>query len=210
LGDQVELFDGKGFATIARIALLDKDQVELIAEGPPISEVAPPSSLTLATAIPKGQRFDWLIEKATELGVARLIPLVTERSVVDPRESKLDRLRKTIVEAAKQSGRNCLMVLEPALTWPEVVASGDESLRLIALPGGLPPDRWPAFKSLRKMTLAVGPEGGFSPAETELARAAGWHPIQLSSNILRIETAGIAGASMIMARCQAEETDERS
>ena len=65
--------------------------------------------LTLATAVPKGERFDWLVEKATELGVDRLVPIVTERSVVDPRAAKLDRLRRVIVEASKQCGRNRLM-----------------------------------------------------------------------------------------------------
>ena len=82
-GDRVEIFDGKGFATSALITEVGKDQAVLVAEGPPLQELAPPCPLTLATAIPKGDRFDWLVEKATELGVARLIPLITEHSVVD-------------------------------------------------------------------------------------------------------------------------------
>ena len=112
LGDRVEIFDGKGFATTAQIVEIGKDSAVLVAQGQPIQELTPPCSLTLATAIPKGDRFDWLVEKATELGVARLIPLVTEHSVVDPRDSKLERLRRTIIEASKQSRRNRLMVLD--------------------------------------------------------------------------------------------------
>jgi 16S rRNA (uracil1498-N3)-methyltransferase len=210
VGDRVEVFDGKGFATLAQIALVDKDRVELVALGPPIAEVSSPCSLTLATAIPKGERFDWMVEKATELGVARLIPLVAERSVVNPRESKLDRLRRTIVEAAKQSRRNRLMVLEAAMTWPDVVSSRGEALCLIADPEGLPPFRWPVLKAQRELILAVGPEGGFSPAEMEIASAGGWHPIRLGVNVLRIETAAIAGAATIMARCQEQNADERN
>ena len=139
VGDRVELFDGSGFATAAQIVEVGKDRVLLVADGPPIADVTPPCSFVLATAIPKGERFDWLVEKATELGVNRLIPVVTERSVVDPRQTKLDRLRRTIIEASKQARRNRLMVLEPARSWPELVASPGEAVRLIALPHGLPP-----------------------------------------------------------------------
>ena len=76
----------------------------------------------LATAVPKGDRFDWLVEKATELGVERLIPIVTERSVVVPRGSKLDRLRRSIIEASKQCRRARLMELAEPMDWPELVS----------------------------------------------------------------------------------------
>ena len=76
---------------------------------------------TLATAVPKGDRFDWLVEKATELGVDRLIPIVTERSVVEPGSTKLSRLRKSIIEASKQCGRNRLMVLESPVRWEPLI-----------------------------------------------------------------------------------------
>ena len=85
-GDRVEIFDGKGFATTAPIVEIGKDSATLVAQGLPIHELTSPCSLTLATAVPKGDRFDWLVEKATELGITRLIPLVTEHSVVDPRD----------------------------------------------------------------------------------------------------------------------------
>ena len=85
-GDRVEIFDGKGFATAALIVEIARDSAVLVAQGPRLQELTSPCPLTLATAIPKGDRFDWLVEKATELGVDRLIPLVTEHSVVDPRD----------------------------------------------------------------------------------------------------------------------------
>jgi 16S rRNA (uracil1498-N3)-methyltransferase len=206
-GDRVELFDGNGFATAARVVEIGRDRVDLIAEGPAIPEVPPPCALTLATAIPKGERFDWLVEKATEIGVTRLVPLVTERSVVDPREGKLERLRRTIVEASKQARRNRLMVLDPLLSWPELMRSTQLELRLIARPDGLPAGRWPPLPGGQAIVLAVGPEGGFSPAEEDLARSHGWWPIRLSTNVLRIETAGLAGAAAILTRCE-ERTDD--
>jgi len=210
-GDRVEIFDGKGFATLARIVQIDWNHVELVAEGEPIVDSSPCCSLTLATALPKGERLDWLIEKATELGVARLIPLVTERSVVDPRQSKLDRLRRTIIEASKQSRRNWLMGLQDPMSWADMVSfpSVPGTHRFIAAPDGVPPSRWAVPARGGEILLAVGPEGGFTVAEEELARAAGWHPIRLSTHVLRVETAGLAGAAILLARCEEQDHDER-
>ncbi len=197
--DHVELFDGKGFATAARVVEIGKDSATLVAEGPPLPGSEPLCSLTLATAIPKGERFDWLVEKATELGVVRLIPMVTEHSVVDPRESKLERLRRTIIEASKQSRRDRLMVLESPRSWVEIVRTSTSELRLLAHPGGLAASRWPRLDDKPEVMLAVGPQGGFSPGEEDLARGAGWHFIRLGTQILRVETTGLAGAATILA-----------
>ena len=149
-GDRVEIFDGKGFATTALIVEIGKDSAVLVAQGLPIHELTSPCSLTLATAIPKGDRFDWLVEKATELGITRLIPLVTEHSVVDPRDSKLERLRRTIIEASKQSRRNRLMVLDSPLGWVDLVRS--------ARPGGASPGpaRRPVARPLASARRAAG------------------------------------------------------
>jgi 16S rRNA (uracil1498-N3)-methyltransferase len=181
----------------------------LIAEGPPIASPTNPCSVNLATAIPKGERFDWLVEKATELGVDRLTPLVTERSVVDPRGTKLDRLRRTIIEASKQARRTRLMDLDPPRAWPELVQSTTGALCLIALPHGQPPSRWPCLIGLEAVVLAIGPEGGFTPAEEDLARSTGWHPIKINPNVLRIETAAIAGTAAVMTRCREGHGDGR-
>src|SRR5262249_5827936 len=83
-GEVVEVFDGKGFATRAEVIAVGKRQVELRPVGPPLPSREPGVRVTLASAFPKGERADWLVEKATELGVGRLVPLVCERSVVDP------------------------------------------------------------------------------------------------------------------------------
>ncbi len=207
VGDLVELFDGNGFATTAQVVAIGKDRVDLIATGQPIPEQRLPCPLTLVTAIPKGDRFGWLVEKATEIGVSRLIPLITERSVVDPRESKLERLRRTIIEAAKQSRRSRLMSLEAPIGWSEIVRSMPGQLCLIARPDGLPPGRWPRFTGGRAIVLAVGPEGGFSAAEEKLAQDHGWHPTRLSPYVLRIETAALFGCAVILTRCEEQNDD---
>ena len=89
VGDLVEIFDGCGGANGCRVIALGNNWVDLAPVGEPIPERVPPFPLVLVTAAPKADRFDWLVEKATELGVARLIPLISERSVVEPGASKI-------------------------------------------------------------------------------------------------------------------------
>lgn len=204
VGDRVQLFDGRGLAITARVVAIGKDRVELVPEadsgrsGQPRIEAL--IGLTLATAVPKGDRFDWLVEKATELGVFRLIPLITERSVVDPRGTKLDRLRRTVVEAAKQCGRNRLMSLDPPTRWDEMLRSAHASIKFLADPEGHLPSLWPRIGTGVDVLLAVGPEGGLTGAERDQAIGLGWIPIRFSVNVLRIETAAIAGAASILSR----------
>ncbi len=199
-GAEVEVFDGGGFATRARVVKVGKDWVDLDVVGDPLSDRVAPCRVTLATAVPKGERFDWLVEKATEIGVDRLVPIVTERSVVDPRAAKLDRLRRRIVEASKQCGRNRLMVLDRPLAWALWLAEpAAATLRLVAHPGGLPPLSWPRAQHGGEAVLAIGPEGGFTEQEVEAARAAGWQIAGLGATLLRVETAGLVGCAAILA-----------
>ncbi len=198
-GDEVEIFDGRGAAWHARV-LEASPKRTLLEPITPVEDTPPPLSITLATAVPKGERMDWLIEKATELGVDRVIPILTERAVVDPRQSRLERLRRTVIEACKQSRRNRLMTILPVTTWPQLLAQPGDTLRLLADPEGLPPARWPAIHTHSNTTLAVGPEGGLTHAEKHAALSLGWHPVALGNSILRIETAAIAGCAMILAR----------
>ncbi len=204
LGESVEIFDGRGSAYRAEVVTLGRDRVELtVVERSEPSRVAG-CELTLATAVPKGDRFDWLVEKATELGVARLVPLVTERSVVDPRSAKLDRLRRAIVEASKQCRRDLLMNLEPPNSWASLVGSAQESIRLIALPSSLGIASSGLRPGGQSVVLAIGPEGGFTDDEAGLAIVAGWRGVGLGRTILRIETAALAGCSTILALAEAD------
>jgi 16S rRNA (uracil1498-N3)-methyltransferase len=200
VGDRVALFDGSGLSYVARVVEIGKDAAWLEAEGGATVEPPPPCLIEIGVAAPKGDRFDWLVEKSVELGVSRVEPLLAERSVVDPRGSKLDRLRRTIVEASKQSGRSRLMDMG-APSRLKAFLERPEGLRLLADPAGDAPERWPSIVRGEVVRLAVGPEGGFTEAERELALELGWRPIRLAGNILRIETAAVAGAAAILARC---------
>jgi 16S rRNA (uracil1498-N3)-methyltransferase len=201
-GDVVEVFDGRGFATRAEVTRIGRDRVELQTIGEPLPDRSPTCRLTLATAVPKGERFDWLVEKATEMGVERLVPIITERSVVDPSAAKLDRLRRVIVEASKQCGRNRLMMLDQPCAWYAFLSMPEGMSRFLAHPDGLPPSTWPKPRLGGPATLAIGPEGGFTDAEVDQARAAGWSVVSLGASLLRIETAGLAGCAMLLALCE--------
>ena len=203
-GELVNLFDGQGRSATAEVIAIARDRVSLsiVEEGDLDRSLAGP--LVLATAVPKGDRFDWLVEKATELGVSRLVPLVTSRSVVDPRSSKLDRLRRLIIEASKQSGRSRLMDLGPPITWAEWLRHGSTGIETVFLahPSG---DRLieaskPDFS--RGIGFAIGPEGGFSDMEVEEAREAGHRVIALGPTILRVETAALAACVAVLTWAQ--------
>ena len=199
-GAIIELFDGRGHACRAKVESLGRNRVDLQIVAGMEPDPPPVLALTLATAVPKGDRFDWLIEKATEIGVDRLVPLITERSVVDPRGAKLDRLRRSIIEASKQSGRNRLMDLAPPTAWSDYLRAEQAPTRLIAHPGGSPGPSWVLDDLKSRVALAIGPEGGFTDVEVESARGSGWKVIVLGPTILRIETAGLVGSALILAR----------
>src|SRR4051794_31403592 len=118
-GERVILFDGTGAEFIAIVEQLRRSEVELrIAERCTVDRELP-FPLTVGVALPKGDRQKWLVEKLTELGVTTLVPLITERSVAQPSSGALDRLRRAVIEAAKQCGRNRLMALSTPQRWTQ-------------------------------------------------------------------------------------------
>jgi 16S rRNA (uracil1498-N3)-methyltransferase len=201
-GDEIEIFDGAGFATRARVRALGNDSVDLTALGEPIVERPPPLPLVLASAAPKADRLDWLVEKATELGVARLIPLIFERSVVEPGASKIARLEQKVIEASKQCGRARLMVIEPPSRWSEIAEAFPDARKFFADALGNSPMDVPEMIAGSPAVLAVGPEGGLTPSEREQAVHLGWFPVRLGVNTLRIETAAIAGVGVLFSRAR--------
>lgn len=186
--EKVSLFNGKGLTGIG--ILLGTGKVRLLQ----VSEV-PRSEyiLAVAVAVPKGERADWMLQKLTELGVATIIPLQSERSVVLPREAKQERWHKILIEACKQSKQAWLPELTPLLTIKEALQQKAE-VKMVLDQEGKPAKE--AFQALPKTTLAfVGPEGGFTDEEKQHLQKAGCIPVSLGSQILRIETAALAVAA---------------
>ena len=200
--DEVEIFDGSGFASRARVLAVSGDSVELSALGQPILEKLPAFPLILAAAAPKADRLDWLVEKATELGVARLTLVVFERSVVEPGAGKIARLEQKVIEASKQSGRARLMVIESPRRWTSVSQEFPDARKFLADAVGSSPMDVPEIPGGHPAVLAVGPEGGLTAAERELAVRLGWFPVRLGANILRIETAAVAGVGVLFSRAR--------
>ncbi|MHB1036935.1 MAG: 16S rRNA (uracil(1498)-N(3))-methyltransferase [Pirellulales bacterium] len=201
-GDEVTLFDGSGAEFTARIDRVGKHQVELAVLSRQEIDRELPFRLTLGVAMPKGDRQRWLVEKVVELGVTRLVPLRTARGVAQPVPNALERLRRAVIEASKQCGRNRLMQVAEPGDWADFLAAApSESLRLVAHPGGAHRPACPSCQSpASEVYLAIGPEGGFSDEEIAVAQAAGWETADLGPRILRIETAAILMVARLLSR----------
>ena len=134
-----------------------------------------------------------LLDALVELGAAELVPLETRRGVAAPNDKALERLRRTVIEASKQCGRNRLMQIQPSADVAALgAAAPPDSLRLLADPQGAPIRSLLQGRPDAELWAAVGPEGGFDDAEKELLTAAGFAPAALGRSILRVETAAAA------------------
>lgn len=210
VGEEVLLFDGSGLECLARIEKIGRRDVQLAVLSRETIDRELPFSLTLAVALPKGDRQKWLVEKAVELGVTRLIPLVTERSVAQPVGKALARLRRAVIEASKQCRRNRLMEIAEPETCLSLLErpAGDSRIALLAHPDstgkavtvGQLASRLGGSSELggSDVIVGVGPEGGFSEDEVQAAIDAGWQPLDLGQRILRIETAALAIAAQLV------------
>jgi 16S rRNA (uracil1498-N3)-methyltransferase len=208
-GDEVELFTAAGQTAPAKLVSVTPRAVTA-----DVQDVRQPAdralTLSIASAIPKAARADWLIEKLSELGVARFIPLITDRSVVHPEgKGKLQRWQRLAAEAAKQSRRPGVMQIAPLTALKDLLANPPAGARIATLSTSpdaqLPSSILHPFDKLRagspssSFLLLVGPEGGWSDAERTLFSQRRLTPITLGATILRVETAAIAAAAVINA-----------
>jgi 16S rRNA (uracil1498-N3)-methyltransferase len=192
-GDRVVLFNGDGNDYPAEILSVGKRAVALTVLAPVAVDRELPFPLVVGSALPKGDRADFLIEKLTELGVTRFVPLLTARAVVQPRPAVVEKFARAVIEASKQCGRNRLMAVDAPQKWEAFVARADlPAARLVLHPG-------PGLASLGApggRAVAVGPEGGFAPEEVALAAEKGWLAASLGPRVLRVETAAVVAAAL--------------
>lgn len=198
-GDAVTLLDGSGMQFEAHVLELSaRHAVLTVGTGAPCL-AEPRLTLTLYACCLKGEKYEWVLQKATELGVTRFVPVISSRCVVKPAaalERKYPRWRSVIREAAEQSRRGRLPELAPPLDFASAV-DGATGLRLLPWEGAAQGSPVPALAGA--VSLLIGPEGGFTTDEAELARARGWQVFSLGPRILRAESASIAAVAAIMA-----------
>jgi 16S rRNA (uracil1498-N3)-methyltransferase len=205
VGDEITVLNGKGQEYLAKIIRVDPEEVtaELLEETNRPAE--PKVWLNLIQSLPKLDKFEWIIQKNTELGVSRFQPMITERSMVKLKEDfqgrKEERWRKIIQEAAEQSGRKIVPELAPVKSWDETLKGLEGDLTLIPWEG----ERERSLKRIlsefntvpERITIIIGPEGGFSQKEVDEAIQKGAVPVTLGPRILRTETAGLVVATAI-------------
>ncbi len=210
VGDHVGLFNGDGVehdAVITEVLRLSVTVV-IAEEIPTVALPNPP--IQLALAMIKSDRFEWALQKATELGVDRIIPMVTAQTVislrVDREERRRQRWTKIVVEAAEQCGRSTLPMIDPVTPYdvlldstgirPVVLWEDETTTPLMSLPlsGDLP------------VRLIVGPEGGFTVDEIGAARSVGATTVSLGRLTLRAETAAVAAVAILVGRDLARST----
>jgi 16S rRNA (uracil1498-N3)-methyltransferase len=198
VGDPICVFDGTGTEWPARVASIARDQV-IVELGEPVCDEPPPGvRLTVAVALPKGERQKWLVEKLTELGTGRLVPLVTTRGVAEPTPAAVERLRRGVIEACKQCGRRTLMEIGMPQSIGELVGARHPGSWIVVADPGAPPLAAGAASARGLAVIAlVGPEGGFTPEEFAALDAAGIERVGLGPHVLRVETAAIAVAARL-------------
>ncbi|MGC4016693.1 MAG: 16S rRNA (uracil(1498)-N(3))-methyltransferase [Luteolibacter sp.] len=198
-GETVTVFDGAGRRAEAAVREVVRDRVKLsLAESRTLPRMQP--AMVLAIAIPKGKTMDLVVQKAVELGVAVIQPLVTRRTIVQPGDGKADKWRRVALEACKQCGSDFLPEVAEPLEFPAWLDSTSAGLRLIA---SLAPGAKPMREVVRiaektsSATVLVGPEGDFTPEETSTALLSGFLPVTLGPTVLRTETAALFALSAL-------------
>jgi len=202
-----ELVDGRGHRMTCRAAERDgnRARLEILTVETDDEEFREPR-LVIACAVVKGRRFEWALEKAVELGAHEFLPLETDHGVIDPRQGKQERWRSLMTAALKQSGRSWLPVLAEPMSVSEVLALRPDDPVLF---GATPYDA--AGTALTRtgllnethgnppttLTMLIGPEGGWSPAELSLLSGSRARPVSLGPHVLRTETAALTGLAFL-------------
>lgn len=203
-GDEVLLFDGKGLELKAVVEAVGRDSAEVAITGPSMRKAESPVEITLLQGILKGDKPEFVVQKATELGASAIVFFETSRTVPVIKEgrSRLARLEKTAIEAAKQCGRTVLP--EVAVTDFRRALEVTSSLKIMLMEEGAKEGLSAVLKKhagAKNIALLVGPEGGLSVEEAALAAAHGFIAASLGPRILRAETAAIAAVSAVQCGC---------
>lgn len=201
-GTEVQLFDGEGHECHGVIDDLSGKNVVISGLRRIAADRESPLRVALAQALSSSEKMDWVIQKATELGVTEIQPLATERSVAklsaERAAKRTEHWQQVAIAACEQCGRNVLPVIHPPLDmllWLQQTRA-EETSKFILLPQGAN-SLHSQGKPCGKVTLLIGAEGGFSEAESASALLCGFAPIKLGARVLRTETAAVAGLAAL-------------
>ncbi len=208
LNDEINIFDGLGNSYRAKITEIGKKSLKGIILSSK-TFVKPKIEITLYTAVPKGERFDWLVEKSSEIGVSKIVPVIYLRSVVkDFSKNKIERYKKISVSASSQSRRADIMKVENPVKFCDIIEKvsymentlnimpyeSEEKNKILSVL-----QKTEKENKIKNVNIFIGPEGGFDNTETDLAFKNNFKIVTLGKNILRVETAAITAASIVTA-----------
>jgi 16S rRNA (uracil1498-N3)-methyltransferase len=202
VGGELVLFDGRGNEYAATITVIDRKTVTVATAGRRDSDMESPLRIHLGIALSRGERMDWITQKATELGVSAITPLLTTRTEVklpqERAEKKLRHWQQVAIGACEQCGRNQLPTIHPLQELDQWLASTEAQCKLVLHHRSqTPPEEGRRSASV---ALLIGPEGGLSGAEITAAEQAGYHSLRLGPRVLRTETAPLAAIAILQAR----------
>ncbi|MGI6265213.1 MAG: 16S rRNA (uracil(1498)-N(3))-methyltransferase [Acutalibacteraceae bacterium] len=202
IGEELTVCDTRGWDYTGPISSITPQEVTVTIERRQPTTSEPTLSVTLYQGLPKSDKLEWIIQKAVELGVTRVVPVVTARSIAkadaDKADKKRERWQRIAAEAAGQSGRGIIPAVEAPLSWKHMIKELSPSQTLVFYEGGGKPLSERIDPSHTQLAILIGPEGGFSPEEIDELTAMGVTPATLGKRILRCETAPIAALSAIM------------
>jgi 16S rRNA (uracil1498-N3)-methyltransferase len=203
-GDPLELFNGSGGVYRATLASLDKKRAAAAIAGFDAVDVELPFSLALAQGLPEGSKMDWIVEKAVELGVAGIQPLAAQRSVVrlsgERADKRLAHWEAVVVAASEQCGRTRLAQVAPVADFNRWVQAPSPARRILLSPRATQSlAAWAGSSAPHDVCIMIGPEGGFSGEEEDLALANGALALSMGPRVLRTETAGLAAIAALAA-----------
>jgi 16S rRNA (uracil1498-N3)-methyltransferase len=199
-GDRFLALNGAGAVWVATLGATG-DQADLSLAPKDIAGTIPAhrAGITLAASLPK-QGFDEVVRQATELGVERIVPILSDRALLRPSPNKLARWQRIAAEAAEQSERLTVPEVSQPQTWKTWLAVAPNHQRFLCVARQAVPTLWSVCISVSPTVVAIGPEGGWTEAEVEAAIAAGYQPVTLGPAILRAVTAAVAALSILQAR----------
>lgn len=206
-GDTVVALDGRGAAYDVTLTELSRRTASGTITGRRAANGEPDTTLILYQSLLRRDKFEWVLQKGTEVGVAVFVPVITRRSLVRDADKvtaeRTERWTRILTEAAEQAGRGRVPDLQPPLPFADAVAEAvaGDGVALLAsedatgygIPGALNP-----FRDLSRISLFIGPEGGFEPDEVDEAGSKGINIVTLGPRILRTETAAVVAAALVL------------